>query len=85
MFSQFQSGDTGLTMTNFKYISSFVLSLLIPLCSAQSVDLATVSITSAAAFQIAPACVQSCVFYNSFDVADYLLAALGCTRLVFKS
>jgi hypothetical protein len=49
---------------------------------AKSVDTATVSITSLAQYSVEPACVQSCMYYNSFGVADYLLFALGCTRFV---
>jgi hypothetical protein len=48
----------------------------------ESVDTATVSITAAIEFAIEPACVQSCMFYNSFGVADYLLYYIGCTRFV---
>jgi len=51
---------------------------------AQALDTNTVSITAVPEFAIGPACVQSCVFYNSFGVADYLLFGLGCTRSVFS-
>jgi hypothetical protein len=68
------------------YLSHYKISILVSLLAASRVvkgaDSATVSITSALDFAIEPACVQSCMFYNSFGVADYLLAGLGCTRCV---
>jgi hypothetical protein len=64
------------------YIALFSSLALVLLRGARCVDTATVSITNEPAYSVEPACVQSCVFYNSFDVADYLLFALGCTRFV---
>jgi hypothetical protein len=66
----------------FNYKATILFLFFVVLRGAMGIDTATVSITSAAAFSIEPACVQSCVFYNSFDVADYLLFELGCTRFV---
>jgi hypothetical protein len=68
------------------YLSHYKIPILVSLLAAfhvvKGADSATVSITSALDFAIEPACVQSCMFYNSFGVADYLLAGLGCTRCV---
>lgn len=70
------------------YLSNFVPALLysflvvirsVRAASTSSVDLATVSITSAAGFLVQPPCVQSCVYYSSFDVADYLVGSLCAT------
>jgi hypothetical protein len=66
------------------YRSHYGIHILVPLLAAfhivKGTDSAIVSITSLLDFSIEPACVQSCMFYNSFGVADYLLVALGCTR-----
>jgi len=68
------------------YLSHYKIPILVSVLAAFQVvkgaDSATVSITSGLDFSIEPACVQSCMFYNSFGVADYLLAGLGCTRYV---
>ncbi|KAH8807420.1 hypothetical protein F5884DRAFT_880494 [Xylogone sp. PMI_703] len=74
-------------MRNYKHISMAVLSLAAVALGqgGQGVNLATVSISDAPNFAIQPACVQSCVYYNSFDVADYLVAFLGCTSTIYDA
>jgi hypothetical protein len=69
-------------MFRLNYLSVIPGLFLVVLRGTSGLDTATVSITAAADFAILPACVQSCVFYNSFDVADYLIGGLGCTRSV---
>lgn len=64
------------------HLTSICFLLLAKLHGAKAVDTATVSITGLAQFSVEPACVQSCMYYNSFGVADYLLFTLGCTRFV---
>ncbi|KIM95637.1 hypothetical protein OIDMADRAFT_148728 [Oidiodendron maius Zn] len=66
------------------YIADILILFLVTIGAAQNVDTATVSITGLAAFSVQPACVQSCVFYNSFDVADYLVFELGCTSTIYN-
>lgn len=69
-------------MSYSNYISSILFLFVVSVCCTSGLDTATVSITSAVGYSIQPACVQSCLYYNSFNVADYLLFGLGCTRLV---
>jgi hypothetical protein len=64
------------------YNIPILVSLLAAFHAVKGTDSATVSITSGLDFSIEPACVQSCMFYNSFSVADYLLAELGCTTYI---
>lgn len=69
-------------MYRSNYLTTILFIFMFVFHGVNSVDTATVSITAAAAYAVEPACVQSCVFYNSFDVADYLVVQLGCTRSV---
>jgi len=66
-------------------LSTIFLSTLLAVRGSKAIDTATVSITAAAEYAIEPACVQSCVYYNSFDVADYLVVQLGCTSTIYNA
>ena len=40
----------------------------------------TVTITAAPQFIVEPACVQSCLFWSTGILQDYLLSDLGCSN-----
>lgn len=62
------------------HIINILALLVVALHGVYGADTNTVSVTNAGDFSVLPACVQSCLFYNSFGVADYLVEVLGCTR-----